>query len=86
MILMYFLKSCCDILSLQKNGFYVEAGAFTGEKLSNTLYLERELGWTGLLVEPLPNSFKTILKKKRKAYCINACLSPTDSAGIMKIE
>ena len=41
---MYFSKSCCDILFLQTNGFYVESGAFTGEQFSNTLYLERELG------------------------------------------
>ena len=29
----------------------MEAGALDGEFISNSLYLERELGWTGLLVE-----------------------------------
>jgi FkbM family methyltransferase len=35
-------------------GFFVEAGANDGFDQSNTYHLERQLGWTGLLVEPVP--------------------------------
>ncbi|KAG7168827.1 Star-like 13 [Homarus americanus] len=35
-------------------GFFLEAGALDGEFISNTLYLEQQLGWTGLLVEADP--------------------------------
>ena len=40
-----------------KRGFFIEAGAYNGVELSNTLYFEKNLGWTGLLVEPNPDAF-----------------------------
>ncbi|KAK7083834.1 hypothetical protein SK128_014576 [Halocaridina rubra] len=64
-----------------KDGFFIEAGAVDGEYLSNTLYFERELGWRGLLIEPFPNSYSSLLKKNRKAYSINAALSSTTAAS-----
>ena len=36
MFYLCFLSSTC----FQKNGFFIEAGAWDGEQLSNTLYLE----------------------------------------------
>ena len=33
-------------------GVYIECGANDGVNQSNTIYLERNLGWTGILVEP----------------------------------
>ncbi|WP_284776276.1 FkbM family methyltransferase [Agrobacterium sp. lyk4-40-TYG-31] len=47
-------------LSNKKNGFFVEVGAFNGKDLSNTYLLEKELEWTGLLVEPNPILSDTI--------------------------
>jgi FkbM family methyltransferase len=38
----------------KQGGYYVEVGALDGEKLSNTYYFEKELGWTGVLVEADP--------------------------------
>lgn len=43
--------SSSRLFSDAPRGFFLEAGALDGEFISNTLYLERELGWTGLLVE-----------------------------------
>ncbi|XP_076054313.1 uncharacterized protein LOC143033002 [Oratosquilla oratoria] len=57
--------------------FFVEAGALDGEFLSNTLYLEEELGWTGLLVEPDNDMFLLLQKKHRHAWSTHACLSGT---------
>lgn len=34
------------------NGIFLEVGAADGVTLSNTLFLERERNWTGLLIEP----------------------------------
>ncbi|XP_068240570.1 protein Star-like [Palaemon carinicauda] len=56
-------------------GFFLEAGALDGEFLSNTLWLEKTLGWTGLLIEPDKDSFRLLLKKHRKAWTSNACIS-----------
>ncbi|XP_050712122.1 uncharacterized protein LOC126996076 [Eriocheir sinensis] len=61
----------------QRGGFFVEAGALDGQMLSNSLWLERELGWTGLLVEPDPVSYSRLVTKHRKAWTSNTCLSHT---------
>jgi FkbM family methyltransferase len=39
-------------LNSLRQGFFVEFGATNGVKFSNSLYLERELGWRGILAEP----------------------------------
>jgi len=58
------------------NGFFVECGAYDGEHLSNTVFFEVKRNWTGLLIEAGPNLYKSLLKRKRHAYSIHACLSP----------
>ncbi|CAG0885562.1 unnamed protein product [Cyprideis torosa] len=64
-----------QLLGQKTGGFFVEAGAYNGEDLSNTLYFERELNWTGLLVEPDPWNYYALKKRRRKAYSMGACLS-----------
>ena len=48
-----------DVFALIANrfqpGFFVEIGANDGYTLSNTLFLENQFGWTGLLVEANPS-------------------------------
>ncbi|XP_047484629.1 uncharacterized protein LOC125036211 [Penaeus chinensis] len=57
-------------------GTFLEAGAYDGEFLSNTLWLEVESGWRGVLVEPNPESFSRLLSKGRRgALALNSCLS-----------
>ncbi|KAG7156876.1 Star-like 16 [Homarus americanus] len=59
----------------KREGFFVEVGAVDGETFSNSLYLERNLGWSGLLIEVFQITYKALLQKHRKAYSINAALS-----------
>jgi hypothetical protein len=66
-----------ELLKHRRNGFYIESGAADGEGLSNSLFFEKSRNWTGLLVEANPKSFQAILNKRRHAYMVNACLSPT---------
>ena len=46
-----------------RNGFFIEAGAYDGEFLSNTLFFELKQRWTGLLIEPNPDAFEELNKK-----------------------
>ena len=68
-----------QILNQKTNGFFVECGAADGVRFSNSLFFEQARSWTGLLVEPNPELFKSLTKAKRNAYTINSCLSTTQS-------
>ncbi|KAA0196586.1 hypothetical protein HAZT_HAZT008248 [Hyalella azteca] len=61
-----------------KKGYFVEAGALDGVYMSNTLRLEMEQGWTGLLVEPDMDNYKQLLLANRKAWTSPTCLSLND--------
>src|ERR671925_1346918 len=39
-------------------GTFLEIGCWDGELMSQTAYLERERGWTGLCVDPFPIHFE----------------------------
>jgi len=64
-----------DYFKHKKGGFFIEAGAFDGEYLSNTLYLEKNLSWSGLLIEPNKMAFNSLASRNRKSQLLNACLS-----------
>jgi FkbM family methyltransferase len=57
-----------DIFALVANnfqrGFFLEVGANDGFTLSNTIYLEEQFGWDGILVEANP-CYTTALAKRR---------------------
>ena len=59
----------------QTNGFFIECGGYDGEFLSNTLYMERWLGWSGLLIEADKKAFGRLISRNRKAYTSPVCLS-----------
>jgi FkbM family methyltransferase len=64
-----------SLLNSKRNGFFVEAGGYDGEELSNSLYFELERNWTGILIEAIPSYYKQILSKNRKIFSINCCIS-----------
>ncbi len=65
----------------QEAGFFVELGAGNGERFSNSLFFERDWGWNGLLIEANPELFAELMGKNRKAYTMNACVSPTQKSS-----
>lgn len=62
----------------KKDGCFVDVGAHDGQSFSNSWFFEKDLGWHGICVEPLPHLFEQ-LQKERNCICINACAS--DSSG-----
>lgn len=58
-----------------RNGYFVEIGAGDGRTHSNTFVLERDHGWTGLLIEPNPDYADAIRRfrtSKHVTFCVDA--------------
>ena len=65
------------LLQIQ-NGFYVEVGANDGRSSSNTLWLEKEMNWNGLLVEPVLHKYfemKLCRDQSKNTFIYGACVS-----------
>lgn len=56
-----------------KNGFFIEVGAHDGIMQSNTKYYENK-GWTGLLIEPNPETFEMCKQNRPNSIVENYCL------------
>ena len=50
-------------------------GAWDGEAESNTLLFELKRNWTGLLIEPNKLNFVNMMKKHRKTWMLEICVS-----------
>jgi FkbM family methyltransferase len=57
-----------------RGGTFVDVGAHDGLTFSNTAFFEKALGWTGLCVEPLPESWER-LRRARTAACVQGCVA-----------
>ena len=66
-----------------KNGIFLEVGAADGVTFSNTLFLERERNWTGVLIEANRKLYHSLVTLRRKAYIINVCLSLDDGINVV---
>jgi FkbM family methyltransferase len=58
-----------------QNGFFLEVGAYDGLFQSNTLFLETDLNWKGILIEPNFKYFLQCLKNRPKSIIINCLLT-----------
>jgi FkbM family methyltransferase len=67
-----------NVLDNKKNGVFIDVGAYDGNIVSNTLYMEDCLNWTGICIEPNPESFKK-LKNNRNCNCLNFGISNVES-------
>lgn len=71
------------LLSGKRGGVFVEIGAHDGISISNTYYLEKNLGWNGLAVEPNPNIYNQ-LKRNRSCNTVNASIGAKDGTSIYR--
>lgn len=65
------------------HGFFVELGAGDGKDLSNTLLLERDYGWRGVLIEPNPSHLPSLLALRRNA-CISSGLCFSEAGRLVE--
>ncbi|KAL3885806.1 hypothetical protein ACJMK2_025843 [Sinanodonta woodiana] len=75
-----------NVLHQREKGFYIEAGAFDGESISNTLFFEKVRKWNGLLIEPDPFVFERLKAKNRKAILVNSCLNIKPQPSILEFN
>ncbi len=75
------LDSKLDAIIDEDRGVFVEAGANDGFRQSNTYWLERFRGWTGLLIEPMPTSAAEARRSRPGTPVLEYALVPPDYEG-----
>lgn len=70
----------------KRGGFFVEIGAFDGVEHSNTYLLEKELGWTGILVEPNPELHSLIRERRTAALSTAAVYSKSTEVDFVSVR
>lgn len=74
------------LLGRPGNGTFVDIGANDGVTINNTFYFEKELGWNGLAIEPIPVAYEN-LKANRSCHTLNACISDREgTAEFLEVE
>ena len=77
---MYYSQSGQDkylnevIFKGKKNGIFLDIGANDGITYSNSYFFEKELGWKGVCVEPIPSTYEK-LNVLRKSINLNCGIS-----------
>jgi FkbM family methyltransferase len=74
-------------LAGKDRGVFLEAGAHDGYTQSNTYYLERFRGWTGVLVEAVPELHaKAARRRPRSSVLQCALVAPEEAGGTVTIS
>ena len=64
-----------------RRGVFVDVGAWDGVVFNNTLFFERERGWTGLNIEPLPDLYAKLSVNRPLCRNINVAIADRDGEG-----
>src|SRR5688500_18902038 len=62
-------------------GFFVEAIANDVDNFSNTYFLDRSRGWTGVLVEGIPDLCRACVRHRPSSHVVNCALVPPEEEG-----
>ena len=60
-----------QIFRERSTGYFIEVGAYDGVQLSNTYFLE-QMGWHGLLIEPIESLCQQADQNRRRSKAIHA--------------
>jgi FkbM family methyltransferase len=58
----------------KRRGFFLDLAAADGGWISNTHFLEKVRGWSGVCIEPNSQMFAK-LQRERQAHCVERCIS-----------
>ncbi|MCH8343511.1 MAG: FkbM family methyltransferase [Planctomycetes bacterium] len=72
-----------DLFRGQERGFFVEVGAYDGYHYSVSSIFEA-VGWTGVLIEALPQRCRKCAERRPNSRVVHAALSRRGSAGTTK--
>ncbi|MEO7853007.1 MAG: FkbM family methyltransferase [Rubrivivax sp.] len=62
------------VMREKRGGFFCEFGATDGVSLSNTLHLERDLGWSGICAEPARGWHEALARNRPQARIETMCV------------
>ena len=75
------LDAALERLLPQRDGWFVEAGAYDGFKQSNSYYFARMKGWNGVLIEPLPQLAIRCRQRRKESIVISCVVGAPEDAG-----
>jgi FkbM family methyltransferase len=70
-----------EIFKGYRNGIFVDVGAHDGVTINNTLFFEKERGWTGINCEPLPEVFSKLQHNRPNCENLNVAINETDGTA-----
>ena len=59
----------------RRNGTFLEMGALDGVTYSNTKFFEDRLGWSGVLIEPIPSAFAKLRLNRPRCKLFQCAVS-----------
>jgi FkbM family methyltransferase len=68
-----------------RGGTFVELGGMDGLHLSNTYFLERSRGWSGLLVEPNPELYPKMVSNRPACFHENVAVAATPGHQTLRV-
>ena len=76
-----------DLFALLSNDFkssgvFIEFGAYDGVIFSNTHLLEKQFGWTGILIDPIPSHYES-MKQNRNCKLIHGAITAEHKESIL---
>lgn len=79
-------KYCYEnFLMNKKGGIFLDIGASDGKRFSNTYFFEKEMGYTGLCIEPRKEDFDKC-RSIRTCYCENVAVDTEERENVNFME
>jgi FkbM family methyltransferase len=74
-----------NFFDCKRTGYYVEVGAYDGIGFSNSYFFEA-LGWSGILIEPVPEHYQQCLTNRPYSKVVHAALGQGADTSLTKFS